>query len=572
MLLAIVIGLLVVLASRLIHRLKLIDNLPGMRPLFHPLGLGALSLHVGGTLDCGGSGNGAAHTHDIISMVPLLVGAPCYYTSSVDVMKQLLQSESKTHLLKPNWLTSTLLLWGNNVFSANGDTWKRHRRILAPAFTTKTYESVVSETITTFSEMVAAEGWEAMDDVLVSDFGRLPFKLGLIIMARCGFGLPIAWNETITDGEFNFEDDLRYIAATRYARVRLPSWVYKLGLKRIEKLEKVWKTMASFMDKLLFARKKELSGLTSEAGHPGDIFSRLVAAMDGDEKIGLDHPEVPRLCQGPTKQLSLAFYSRQQLQFCLGFYFGQSKAVKLKSSYGITAVMFDCAAVSEEIACRSVAEAFLVGNTVMLLFAGHETTAATVVATLGFLAIHQEEQAAAYTEITAMIPSTREPKLDDLFNMPHLLACFHEALRIFPSAMLIAREMTNDVSVRIERPLKMVVVLKKGSLVINEMIAIHHNPQDFPEPEEYRPARWYGVPDSELSMFGLGPRVCIGKKFGQTMALCFLVLLLRDWRVDIDLHFGETRPQYEERVMGKARRIGFAFGCDPLTLRLKRRN
>ncbi|KAJ7726005.1 hypothetical protein DFH07DRAFT_758359, partial [Mycena maculata] len=164
---------------------------------------------------------------DVISMVPLLVGAPRFYASSPDVMKQLLNNELETRLMKPNWLTSTLLLWGDKLFSANGDMWKRHRRILAPAFPAKTYTLVVSQTAAVCQEMIIAEAWDTMHSIVVKDFKRS--KVGLIIIARCGFGLRLPWeNESNGEHGLDLEHALRYVARTRYARVRLPPWIYKL--------------------------------------------------------------------------------------------------------------------------------------------------------------------------------------------------------------------------------------------------------------------------------------------------------------------------------------------------------
>ncbi|KAJ7429468.1 cytochrome P450, partial [Mycena galericulata] len=347
-----------------------VDHVPGMRPLLHPLGLGALiptywwnpGLHW---IWEWRQTSFFHYTHDIISMVPLLVGEPYYYTSSPDVMKQLLNNESKTRLVKPTWLTSTLLLWGDNLFSANGDMWKRHRRILAPAFSTATYNLVASETAAAYLEMNTAEGWDNTESFFTDDFNRFPLKLGLMVIARCGFGLRLPWKAVPREeSTLDLEEALRYVARTRYARVRLPHWIYRLGLKRIDAFDKVWKTLGSFMHDFLRTRKTELSASPGKDSQSVDIFSRLVAAMLSEGRLGLSEEEV-------------------------------------------------------------------IGNTFMLVFGGHETTATTLAATVGFLAIHQEHQETVYREIINTITSARDPLLNDFSNMPHLLACFYEALRLF---------------------------------------------------------------------------------------------------------------------------------------------
>ncbi|KAJ7676376.1 hypothetical protein B0H17DRAFT_1139944 [Mycena rosella] len=79
-------------------------------------------------------------------------------------------------------------LWGDNLISASGEMWKRHRRIMAPAFTTKTHSLVAAETVAIYKKLVFAEGWKGQDTVTVIH-NHILHKLTLIIIARCGFGI-----------------------------------------------------------------------------------------------------------------------------------------------------------------------------------------------------------------------------------------------------------------------------------------------------------------------------------------------------------------------------------------------
>ena len=45
------------------------------------------------------------HSHDVVSSVPLLIGEPCFYTCSLDVMRQVLGNEIKAGLVKPQDMT-----------------------------------------------------------------------------------------------------------------------------------------------------------------------------------------------------------------------------------------------------------------------------------------------------------------------------------------------------------------------------------------------------------------------------------------------------------------------------------
>jgi cytochrome P450 len=68
-----------------------------------------------------------------------------------------------------------------------------------------------------------------------------------------------------------------------------------------------------------------------------------------------------------------------------------------------------------------------------------------------------------------------------------------------------------------------------------------------------------------------GPRSCLGKKFATTEAVCFLVLLLRDWRVEpllsVNVSTGEreTKEEWRERVMQARMTLTMGVKDVPLT-------
>ena len=49
--------------------------------------------------------------------------------------------------------------------------------------------------------------------------------------------------------------------------------------------------------------------------------------------------------------------------------------------------------------------------------------------------------------------------------------------------------------------------------------------------------------------FSSGPRTCLGKKFASVEAVCFLTLLLRDWKVDVKLEQGQSSEDWEKKAM-----------------------
>lgn len=123
--------------------------------------------------------------------------------------------------------------------------------------------------------------------------------------------------------------------------------------------------------------------------------------------------------------------------------------------------------------------------------------------------------------------------------------------------------------------------------------ATEYNPRYFPDPYAYKPSRWYEqetseIPDvftafsvgefvprvmrsrAELHCFlSSGPRACIGRKFAQVEAVCWLALLLRDWKVEPLLRPGETLEEWRERVLSAQLVMTLTVG--PVPLRFVRR-
>ncbi|KAJ7634855.1 cytochrome P450 [Roridomyces roridus] len=216
----------------------------------------------------------------------------------------------------------------------------------------------------------------------------------------------------------------------------------------------------------------------------------------------------------------------------------------------------------------------LVGNVFVLMFAGHETTAHTLAATLCFMAIHQEIQDEVVEQINSVVGFERDPDFNDYTKLDKVLAIFYEASRMFPSGHVVMREAAEDTVLTIPNPVgeegSKTIPIPKGSEVIVDMVGVQHNPRYFEDPHIYKPSRWYGLPtDSELfTAFSVGPRACIGRRFATVEATCFLAHLLRDWRAEPLLSEGETKQDWAAHMDAK---ISVTLGLKDIPLRLARR-
>ncbi|KAJ7152013.1 cytochrome P450 [Mycena filopes] len=210
----------------------------------------------------------------------------------------------------------------------------------------------------------------------------------------------------------------------------------------------------------------------------------------------------------------------------------------------------------------------LTGNTFLMLFAGHETTAKALDAAIGFLALYEDIQEEVYQEIKAVMPEDGKLPFKTCGQLIKVQSCFLEAARLFPAAFVIFRETTETVVLKTDEEDGHggQVILEPGTRVGIDVVGLHHNPKYFPNPEEFRPSRWYGASESDMSMFSVGPRTCIGRRFALTEGVAFLSNLLRDWKIHIVLNAGETRLQWRERVVRGITVLTLGVGDVPVRL------
>ncbi|KAJ7145784.1 cytochrome P450 [Mycena epipterygia] len=212
----------------------------------------------------------------------------------------------------------------------------------------------------------------------------------------------------------------------------------------------------------------------------------------------------------------------------------------------------------------------LTGNTFLMLFAGHDTTAKALDAAIGFLALYEDIQEEVYQEVCEVMSADGKLHFNDCSRLKKVQGCFLEGARLFPAAYVMARETTDTVILNTEEDGHGgQIILEPGTQVIVDVVGLHYNAKYFPEPEEFRPSRWYDAAESDMTMFSFGARVCIGRRFALTEGVAFLSQLLRDWKVQIVLNPGETRPQWRQRVMKGV--AGMTLGVGEVPVRLTRR-
>jgi cytochrome P450 len=179
-----------------------------------------------------------------------------------------------------------------------------------------------------------------------------------------------------------------------------------------------------------------------------------------------------------------------------------------------------------------------------LLVAGSETTANSVQWALVLLSNDQKIQKRLQKEIDSVVPRSRSVCLDDMVRLPYVEAAITELQRIKTVVPLALPHMTlDDTEVA-------GYFLPKHTTVIPNLYSVHMNPEDWPEPEVYRPERFI---DTEGNVFGkdrviafsLGKRSCLGEFLARQELFLFFSTLIQQF--DIRPPEGQDRVDCEER-------------------------
>jgi len=144
----------------------------------------------------------------------------------------------------------------------------------------------------------------------------------------------------------------------------------------------------------------------------------------------------------------------------------------------------------------------LIDEVLVLILAGHETTAITLACTIHLLAQHPEWQSKIQTEWNEVI-GEGEVTARQLQQLPILTGVIKEGLRLYPPAYLISRLAINDDEVA-------GVQIKAGQIVINNIFGAHRNPSNFKDAATFDPTRYIDKRTTTNFAFGGGPRMCVG--------------------------------------------------------------
>ncbi|KFP04526.1 Cytochrome P450 3A27, partial [Calypte anna] len=173
---------------------------------------------------------------------------------------------------------------------------------------------------------------------------------------------------------------------------------------------------------------------------------------------------------------------------------------------------------------KALTDSEILSQAFIFIFAGYEPTSNTLGYVAYELAMHPDVQQKAQEEIDSVLPNKAPLTYEAMMQLEYLDMVLSETLRLYPIGGRIERTCKRDVEIN-------GVTIPKGIIVMIPPYTLHHNPEYWPNPEEFRPERFSkenkeAIDPYTYLPFGAGPRNCIGMRFALlTLKVAIAILL-----------------------------------------------
>jgi cytochrome P450 len=203
---------------------------------------------------------------------------------------------------------------------------------------------------------------------------------------------------------------------------------------------------------------------------------------------------------------------------------------------------------------------FVRDNILTLFFAGHETTANTLVWALHYLDLNPHVLEVLQAEVDSVL-NGRAPTLADLRYLPYTLMVIKETMRIEPTVAIIPRALVEDVQLG-------GYLLEKDNVVFIPPYTVHHDSRWWNNPAQFDPNRFSEANETDIPKyaylpFGGGPRICIGNHFSLMEAQILLAMMVSRYQLHhahgakiVRLRQVTTFPKYGMPMVVRSRKTG----------------
>ena len=172
---------------------------------------------------------------------------------------------------------------------------------------------------------------------------------------------------------------------------------------------------------------------------------------------------------------------------------------------------------------EAMSEEQVIDEILILLIAGHETTANALSFSLYLLANHPEE-------LQKLKRATKDLGIKECVRDEHLLSVINESMRLFPPAWISDRVALQDDGYRD-------FTFPKDTIIILFYYGLHRDAHYWENPSTFIPERFSSSHTDKTKPkayypFGAGPRLCIGNNFAMAEMALFLQAIIQRFAIN----------------------------------------
>ncbi|KAJ7603778.1 cytochrome P450 monooxygenase [Mycena polygramma] len=192
----------------------------------------------------------------------------------------------------------------------------------------------------------------------------------------------------------------------------------------------------------------------------------------------------------------------------------------------------------------------IMDQTMNVLFAGRDTTAATITFLTYCLATHPRVLARLRAEIISQVGDNRIPTFEDIKQMKLLRAAINETLRLFPPVPGNVRSAVKSTTLPPNTPGGKPYYIPAGVKVPFSVMTMHKSKEywgedaDVWDPDRFLDERKQFVVSNPFIFlpFSAGPRICLGQQFAYQEISFFIIRILQSFE-SIDLASDAQPPE-----------------------------
>nr|AGI03843.1 cytochrome P450 6BQ8 [Tribolium castaneum] len=177
----------------------------------------------------------------------------------------------------------------------------------------------------------------------------------------------------------------------------------------------------------------------------------------------------------------------------------------------------------------------LAAQAFVFFLAGFETSSTAMTWALYELAINPDVQQKLRAEINDVLRKhNNKLTYEAMMDMTFMEKVICETLRKYPPIPVLTRKCTKDYTIP-----NTSIQLQRGVSVSVPVLALHTDPEYYPNPEKFDPDRFSDEnvkarPGFTWLPFGEGPRICIGLRFGLLQSKVGLTAVLKHYRIKLN--------------------------------------